>query len=63
MIITAIIPILIYGDIVYLDGGFISIDCMFFDNKDKKKFPNLVDNLSLTLSLNEVANWMRDGYK
>ena len=53
----------IYGDVAYLDGGFISIDCMFFDDKDKKKFPNLVDNLSLTLSLNEVADWMRDGYK
>ena len=53
----------IYGDVAYLDGGFISIDCMFFDDKDKKKFPNLVDNLSLTLSLNEVAYWMRDGYK
>ena len=27
----------IYGDVVYLDGGFISLECMFFDEKDKKK--------------------------
>ena len=53
----------IYGDVAYLDKGFITIDCMFFDEKDKKKFPGLVDNLSLTLSSNEVAEWMRAGYK
>ena len=53
----------INGDIAYMNGGFISIDCMFFDKKDKKKFPNLVDNLSVTLSLNEINDWIETGYK
>lgn len=53
----------IYGDIVYLDGGFISLECMYYSEKDKKKFPNLLDNLSVTLSLNEVNSWTASGYK
>ncbi len=51
------------GDISYMDGGFISLDCMFFDEKDKKKFPNLVDNLSVTLTLDEINKWIEKGYK
>ena len=53
----------IYGDIVYLDGGFISLECIYYSEKDKKKFPNLLDNLSVTLSLNEVNSWVASGYK
>ena len=53
----------IYGDIVYLDGGFISLECMYYSKKDKEKFPNLADNLSVTLSLNEVNSWTASGYK
>ena len=53
----------INGDVAFLDGGFISLDCMFFDAKDKKKFTSLVDNLSVTLSLNEINDWIDTGYK
>ena len=53
----------INGDVAYLKGGFISLDCMFFDKKDKNKFPGLVDNLSVTLSLNEINDWIETGYK
>tara|TARA_B100001057_G_scaffold480052_1_gene552449 strand:- start:559 stop:1134 length:576 start_codon:yes stop_codon:yes gene_type:complete len=53
----------IKGDVSYMDGGFISLDCMFFDEKDKKKFPNLVDNLSVTLTLDEINKWIEKGYK
>ena len=53
----------INGDVAYLDNGFISLDCMFFDKKDKDKFPALVDNLSVTISLNEINDWIKTGYK
>ena len=53
----------INGDTAFIDGGYIGIDCMFFDEKDKKKFPNIVDNLSVTLSLNEINDWIDTGYK
>ena len=52
-----------YGNVAYLSEGFITIDCMFFDDKDKKKFPKLVDNLSVSLYLNEINEWMISGYK
>ena len=53
----------INGDVAFLEGGFIGLDCMFFDNKDKKKFTSLVDNLSVTISLNEINDWIETGYK
>ena len=53
----------INGDVAYLDGGYITIECMFFDKKDKKKFPDLVDNLSVSITLDEVDNWMTSGYE
>ena len=53
----------INGDTAFIDGGYIGIDCMFFDEKDKKKFPNIVDNLSVTLSLNEINDLIDTGYK
>ena len=53
----------INGDVAFLEGGFIGLDCMFFDDKDKKKFTSLVDNLSVTISLNEINDWIETGYK
>ena len=53
----------INGVIAFLDGGYISIECMFFDKKDKNKFPLLVDNLSVSLTSDEVDEWIASGYK
>jgi hypothetical protein len=46
-----------------LDGGYINIDCMFFDDKDKKKYPNLVDNLAVMIKSDEIEKWFQSGYK
>ena len=53
----------INGKTASLDGGYINIDCMFFDDKDKQKHPALVDNLALMLKSNEIEKWFVSGYK
>lgn len=53
----------INGKTARLNGGYINIDCMFFDNKDKKKYPSLVDNLAVMLKSDEIEQWFESGYK
>ena len=53
----------INGKTANLNGGYINIDCMFFDDKDKKKYPTLVDNLAVMIKSNEVERWFQSGYK
>ena len=53
----------INGKTAQLDGGYLRIDCMFFDEKDKKVHEGLVDNLAVMLKSNEIEKWFQSGYK
>jgi len=46
-----------------IDGGYISIECLYFDKKDKKLYPNLADNLAIHVMSNEIVKWFESGYK
>ena len=53
----------INGRTVELEGGYLRIDCMFYDDKDKLKHPSLVDNLAVMLKSYEIERWFESGYK
>ena len=53
----------INGRTVELEGGYLRIDCMFYDEKDKLKHPSLVDNLAVMLKSYEIERWFESGYK
>lgn len=46
-----------------LDNGYISIQCLFWDKKDKKKHPKLVNNLAVWIVSDEISQWFGSGYK
>jgi len=53
----------INGRTTELNGGFLRIDCMFFNERDKKLHPRLIDNLSVMLKSDEIEQWAQSGYK
>ena len=46
-----------------LNDGYITVQCLFWDEKDKKKHPMLTDNLAVQIISNEIEEWFRSGYE
>ena len=46
-----------------LNDGYITVQCLFWDEKDKKKHPMLIDNLAVQIISNEIEEWFKSGYE
>ena len=51
-----------YNSVAIVNGGFIRIECIYYDLKDKAKH-NVKDNLSIVSKSNEIEKWFKSNYE
>ena len=51
-----------YNSVTTVKGGFIRVECIYYDLKDKAKH-DVIDNLSIVSKSNEIEKWFKSNYE